>query len=65
MYSMNPIHSVNLHASASEIAGTIRQALQSRKLRDECGVHHADNFMTEQAARESLRGMRLEGVEVL
>ena len=65
MYNLNPIQSVNFHASTQEIAGTIRQHLQARKLRDECGLHHADTFTSERAAREALRGMSLEGVEVI
>lgn len=65
MYNLNPIHSANLHASASEIAGTIRQALQVRKLRDECGLHHADSFTSERDARASLRALSLEHAEVL
>lgn len=65
MYNLNPLQSVNFHASASEIAGTIRQHLQARRLREDCGLHHADNFTSERAAREALRGMSLENVEVL
>lgn len=65
MYNLNPIQSVNFHASTQEIAGQIRQALQARKLRDECGLHHADNFTSERDARLSLRALSLEGAEVL
>lgn len=65
MYNLNPLQSVNFHASAQEIAGTIRQHLQARKLRDECGLHHADTFAPEREVRASLRAMSLEGAEVL
>lgn len=65
MINANPLHSINLHASAAEIAGQIREALQARKLREECGVHPADSLASMRAARESLRAIRLDRAEVL
>lgn len=64
MYNLNPLHSVNTHASAQEIAGQIRQVLQARVLSDGFNPRLTTD-MDRAAAKRELAGWNLKGAEVL
>lgn len=65
MLNDNPLHAVRWHDSEAEIAATIRQALQVRKLRDACDMRHADSFGSDADARRALRMISLESAQVV
>lgn len=64
MYNLNPLQSVNVHASVQEIAGQIRQVLQARVLSDGFNPRLTTDMDRANAKRE-LAGWNLSNAEVL